>query len=278
MRYLLTLNKQYLYHRSIMPSAGNILRFIAAGAAPQYSTAAYPATAGTTGNVMKSDGTNWVSSASGTVGSIVIQVFTGNGTYTPTSGMIYALVEIVGGGGGGGGAATGAGGQSAAGSGGGGGEYARGVFSAATIGASQIVTIGAAGTAGAAGNNNGGGGGTSSLGALITTVGGSGGSGSPSSAIYGLVGGTGGTGGSGGSFRVAGQVGGTSFGVTSLGISGCGGSSMLGLGGASRHDAVGLVGSGYGAGGSGGACDSSTSELAGAAGTAGYILIVEYVA
>lgn len=43
-------------------TAGQMLRSGASGA-PSWSTATYPATAGTTGNVLTSDGTNWVSSA-----------------------------------------------------------------------------------------------------------------------------------------------------------------------------------------------------------------------
>lgn len=43
-------------------TAGQMLRS-GASAAPTWSTATYPATAGTSGNVLTSDGTNWVSSA-----------------------------------------------------------------------------------------------------------------------------------------------------------------------------------------------------------------------
>lgn len=44
-------------------SAGQILRSGGAAADPSYSTATYPSTAGTSGNVLTSDGTNWISSA-----------------------------------------------------------------------------------------------------------------------------------------------------------------------------------------------------------------------
>jgi hypothetical protein len=89
-----------------------------------------------------------------------------SGTYTPTAGMTAVDVQVFGATGGGGGAT---GGNSAG--GGGGGGYARGRFSAATIGASQVATIGAAGTAGT-GGANGGAGGTTSLGALLSATGG----------------------------------------------------------------------------------------------------------
>jgi len=44
-------------------SAGQIIRSGGAGADPSYSTATYPDTAGTSGNVLTSDGTNWNSTA-----------------------------------------------------------------------------------------------------------------------------------------------------------------------------------------------------------------------
>src|SRR5262245_40851282 len=71
---------------------------------------------------------------------VVIQTFTASGTYTPTSGMSYCLIEAVGGGAGGaGGAATT--GQSWSFGGGGGGGYSRKRASAADIGVSQTVTV-----------------------------------------------------------------------------------------------------------------------------------------
>ena len=96
---------------------------------------------------------------------ISIQTITSSGTYTPTAGMIYCIIEVVGGGGGGGGCGNAASSQVSGGSGGGGGGYAKGSFSAATIGVSQSVTIGAAGVAGAVGAGAGGNGGTTSVGA-----------------------------------------------------------------------------------------------------------------
>ena len=176
-------------------SAGQVLQSGGASADPAYSTATYPATATGTGTILRADGTNWsattatypatttsqqilYSTAANTVGqlttansslaatnssgtlamralSVVTQVFTGTGTYTPTTGMLYCQVICLGGGGAGGGAASTGATTTAEGGGGGSGEYAVGVFSASTIGASQSVTIGAGGTAGTAGNNAG---------------------------------------------------------------------------------------------------------------------------
>jgi hypothetical protein len=100
-----------------------------------------------------------------------VQVFTANGTYTPTPGTNSIIAEVQGGGGAGGGApATGVG-QGSVGVAGGAGCYAKGRFTSAFAG--LAVTIGAGGTGvnGLAGN----GGGTSSLGALISCPGGRGG-------------------------------------------------------------------------------------------------------
>ncbi len=76
---------------------------------------------------------------------INIQQFTSSGTYTPTSGMSFVIVEACGGGGGGGGiAATGAS-QCASSSGGGQGASGRGKYTSSSVGSSVAVTIGAAG-------------------------------------------------------------------------------------------------------------------------------------
>jgi hypothetical protein len=106
--------------------------------------------------------TAYVDAAAG-AGIITVsqQVFTASGTYTPSAGMVYCIAEAVGGGGGGGGAS---GNTAECGSGGGGGEYARVLLTAAQVGASKSVTIGAAG---AAGNNSGGNGGAGVLGFTV---------------------------------------------------------------------------------------------------------------
>src|SRR6266487_1866056 len=83
--------------------------------------------------------------------SIAIQKFTANGTYTPTPGMRFCIIEAVGGGAGGGSVASAAA-DIYVGGGGGAGSYSRALSSAAQIGASQAVTIGSAGTGGAAGS------------------------------------------------------------------------------------------------------------------------------
>ena len=116
--------------------------------------------------------------------SVNVQVFAGSGTYVPTPGMTKCEVYLVGGGGGGGGGALQAASNAASGGGGGGGAGANfGVFTAAQVGSSRIVTIGAAGTAGAAATTsgtaggNGGQGGATQFGSLLKASGGGGGSG-----------------------------------------------------------------------------------------------------
>lgn len=299
-------------------ASGKLLQGQGIGAASNFSTATYPSTATSTGTILRADGTNWVATtatypttttsqqilyssaanavsqittansslaatnSSGTIAmralSTVIQVFTGNGTYTPTTGMLYCIIECIGGGGGGGACAITGGGTQATGSGGGSGEYARGVFSAATIGVSQSVTVGALGAGGSAGANNGSNGSTTSVGALISAGGGSGGAGCGAGTVAVLAGGSGGTGGSGGSFRSDGISGKLAFNAIGIGYWGGGGaSSFLGGGCPDRFPAGKNTSTGYGAGGCGAASPISTAATAGGDGTAGIVVITEFV-
>jgi hypothetical protein len=214
--------------------------------------------------------------------SIKNQVFTTSGTYTPTSGMVYCQIVALGGGGAGGGANGGAG-QVSLGGGGAAGEYAVGIFSAATIGASQTVTIGAAGTGVSAANGNPGG--NTSVGALISANGGGGGSFVASSAgvPFPAAQGNGGTGGSGGDYRAPGQNGDLSWVLTVGGATfiGGGGNSQLGAGALSGFPGGGHGGgaaaSGYGAGGEGTASTGGSGALAGGNGTAGIVIVQEFI-
>lgn len=126
------------------------------------------------------------------------RVFTFSNTYTPSTGMLFAVVEMVGAGGGG--VSQGAGAS--------GGEYRMGIFSAAQVGGSQAVTIGAGGASSNTTTNgaSASGGGTTSFGSLLTAVGGAGGRyvGVPG----GFFGTTGGSGGSGTGLSIPGNDGG----------------------------------------------------------------------
>lgn len=206
--------------------------------------------------------------------------FTANGTYTPSTGMVYCIIELLGGGGGGGGFL---GSASNTGSSGGGGSagYSKALFTASQIGASKAVVIGAAGSAGSSGNNSGGGGGNSTFGStLLVANGGAGGSGSTVNASFQYTaGGAGGTVGSTSGTSIviiAGQAGlpGISYGPNGANTGGAGAASIYGAGGANTGSTTGAAGSGYGSGGSGGS--GASSSVAGGAGTAGICIVTEF--
>lgn len=88
------------------------------------------------------------------VGLINVQVFTGNGTYTPTTGTNFVLIEIQAPGGGGGGAAATTAGNNAYGNCGGAGSFARVFCTLAQVTAATLV-VPSGGAGGVAGNNAG---------------------------------------------------------------------------------------------------------------------------
>lgn len=210
---------------------------------------------------------------------LAVQTFTASGTYTPTSGMRYCDILCVGGGAGGGGAA-GSSGQSGAGSGGGGGLFAKKIASAATIGASQTVTIGAGGNGGAAGNNNGSNGSDTSVGSICVAKGGSGGQGGASTAGAAAtlaVGAGGAISGSTGDYFFGGHPG-----TMGLVISGAGGQVTGGNGGGTGSGVNPITGTpvngvaNSGGGGSGGVGFNGTAS-AGGNGGSGFVTIIEYL-
>ena len=69
-------------------TAGQIIRS-GASTAPTWSTSTYPATAGTAGNVLTSDGTNWNSVTAGS-----FQAFIANGRLTLTSGLPVTTADV----------------------------------------------------------------------------------------------------------------------------------------------------------------------------------------
>ena len=234
-----------------------------------------------TANSANADGVEWASPGAG-IFSIVQQTFAANGTYTPTVGMTYCIIEGVGGGGGGGGArATGAGNNSVGGGGGGGG-YSKGVFSAAAVGVSQAVVIGAggAGVAGGTGNT----GGTTTVGALISSTGGAGGIAGPNATANIFVGAGGASGiGTIGATSIQSSRGFLGFQLFTSAIAGNGGTSIWGQGGAGAvfqaavGGAIGSAGSGRGAGGGGSSNGGSQAARVGGAGSAGFVVITEFV-
>lgn len=205
--------------------------------------------------------TNASSGSATAVATVKKQIFTASGTYTPSAGMLYCIVEVLGAGGGGGRYGVS---SSDVGAGGAAGGYGKSWLSAATVGASKTVTIGAGG---AGANTNGGTGttgGTSSFGALISCTGGAGGIGTGGV----KVGATGGTS-SSADLNITGFGSSPTYVTT---VAGPGADSPYGVGGASRVTAgAGNNASGYGAGGGGG---HGTND--GGNGTDGIVIITEF--
>ena len=215
--------------------------------------------------------------------SVAVQKFTASGTYTPNPNLISAVVECVGGGGGGGGSSSGAATASVSGGGGGSGGYSRTYLTAAQIGASQTITIGAAGNGATAGFNNGTAGTATSLGTLCIANGGGGGGGNSSTTSPYLNGpGAGATPGTGDIVAAGapGACGGQAAVMTGFGE---GGSSIFGGAGRTPTVALGVAANGtaasnYGSGGSGGVVQQAAGNAAGGNGSAGLVIITEYVA
>ncbi len=222
--------------------------------------------------------------------SVIAQVITSTSTYTPTTGMVYCIVELQGSGAGGGGAASGAAGQGGGAGGGGSGGYCRKTYTAANIGANAAVVLGAAGIAGTAGANNGGDASASTFtpagtGVTLTANPGLGGTGAASSAAATVnAGGNGGTA-TNGDLNIFGN-GGSSGWATAAGAllsAGMGAPSFLGepwgtvmVAGAGHSSGISANTGNYGAGG-GGAVSGDGTNQAGSAGIIGVCYITEFV-
>jgi hypothetical protein len=219
-------------------------------------------------------------------GLLALRVFTASGTYTPTAGMVNCLVEAVGGGGAGGGTYTSASTVYQFGGGGGSGGYSKKLLTAAQIGASKPITIGAGGTGVLAGDGNAGGDtfiGSTYAGSLCGAKGGGGGGRIEYSGSYtavapggapgiGDIAAAGAPGGSGGYCR-------NDIYITPGGV---GGSSHFGGGGDGQAAGAsgvvtGTAASSYGSGGGGAyGYNVASGQAAGGAGSAGVIIITEY--
>jgi hypothetical protein len=250
------------------------------------------ASVGTSGQVLTSNGAGalptFQAAAGGGLSTVVLQVFTATGTYTPTASMDYCIVEGVGGGGSAG-SAQGVAGQGGTGGGGGGAGYFRKLFTATEIGADAAITIGAAGTTAAAGNNPGNAGGNTTFnpagtGGTLTGNGGAGGTAGTASAAANFNTLSGGGTATGGDLNITGEDDrkGFSAAAGAYGMGGTGGGSMFGFGGpgasaVSGGQNNGYPGIGYGAGG-GGAISENGADATGGAATAGYIIVTEYIA
>lgn len=194
-------------------------------------------------------------------------IFTASGTYTPSAGLLFAEVEVIGGGGGG---ATGS--SSNAAGGGAAGAYCKAILSAATIGASQTVTVGAGGAAGVSAGNGGSGGSPSSFGSIIVCGGGGGGSLTASTLTIGQPSGGGSvTTSPAGAIAVGGAFGRYGFGSSSVAVGGDGASTIYSSGANGAGTGAGSTGSGFGGGGGG----SHTNT--GGVGRPGVVIVTEYL-
>ncbi len=227
-------------------------------------------------------GTKWalvllpaIQNAASSDGLVAVHVYTSNDTWTKPANLDFVIVEVIAGGGGSGGCA----GAPAASGGGGAGGYSWRKIAAASLGATETVTIGAAG-AGGAPLGSATAGGDSSFGSLATATGGSASStaATETTAITNFnTGGVSGIGSSGDiNTRCVPSTPGMVWydGVSSLAQQGGdGGSTPYGGGGIGGYNTQGQAGSGYGAGGAG-----TTAGRTGNAGTAGVVIVYEYSA
>ena len=205
------------------------------------------------------------------------QIFTASGTWTKPTGCTAVDVTVVGGGGAGGGADATSGTQGSGGAGGGAGGASFKRIDAASLSATETVTVGAGGTGVSGGSGNPGG--TTSFGAHCQATGGGGGvilaAGISDS---GSTGGNGGVG-SGGDLNLSGGGGGSFRRTPSIAFSGTGGNSIFGGGGRSAVTSTtnpGEAGGAPGAGASGVGSGFSQTAKTGQAGAAGIVIVDEY--
>jgi hypothetical protein len=211
----------------------------------------------------------------GYVGRLVaLTVFTASGTWTKAANTTSVIAEVQAGGASAGGVAAVAG-QCAATGGAGGGGYSRRRITAP--GATETVTVGAGGVAVTAGNNNGNTGGASSFGSWCSASGGAGSIGGPAGASANGAAGVGGVG-SGGDINIKGNAGVPGFAVFNTALmSGPGGGSQLGGGGAGTvSTGVGSAGGNYGGGGGGSVSNGTVAAQSAGAGAPGVVLVWEY--
>lgn len=209
------------------------------------------------------------------------QVFTSGGTWSKPAGLKALLALVVAGGGGGGGT-VGNGVDSGAGGGGGAGGAAVSLIPAASLAATETVTVGSGGAGATGVGSSGSAGGTSSFGAHLSATGGSGGvSRGATGSLPSATGGAGGVGSNGNLWNSSGGGGlGWQSPVTDI-MSGMGGASLVGCGGRGVNPsggsvAHGIAGASAGSGGSGSAVRGATSSTGtGGAGAAGLVVLIE---
>lgn len=229
---------------------------------------------------------------------INVQAFTSTGayTYTPTAGMTFAIVELIGDGGGSGGV-TGTTSEVASSGAGGGGGYLVMLVTAAQVGASISGSVGAGGSAATAGggNNGGSGSGTTFVTASTSTAGGGGGGNGQTAAAGSAQGATSGAGGTNTAGtgtvlkNIAGSPGtsgaGSFISTFTFQTSSVGGASGYGSAGGGpvfavtgATNTVGKAGNKFG-GGAGGSISNNNNTVTsvGAVGAQGAVFITEFI-
>ncbi|CAM6274705.1 hypothetical protein CIPOCK429B_05370 [Citrobacter portucalensis] len=222
----------------------------------------------------------WLGMGDGHGRLLGVKVFTVSGTYTPDPLMKSCRVRAIGGGGGSGSAANTASGEISVSGGGAAGSYAEAIFTRSQIGASIAATVGAPGAGGV--DSNGGTGGATALGGILYCPGGMGSpegvAASQSTSYLAMPGAPGAPSTTSGTAILlqCGESGEAGMSIGNLVLSGSGGSSQLGAGGALvGFSATGKPGSGYGSG-AGGVATQATPSNPGARGAQGVIIIEEY--
>ncbi|WP_250533560.1 hypothetical protein [Caballeronia sp. AZ10_KS36] len=204
-----------------------------------------------------------------------VQTFTSNGTYTPTAGTKFVIVEVLGGAGSGGGcAATGAS-QISVGSGGCAGAYAKALITSGFSGVAVTVGVGGAPASGFASNP----GTASSFGSLVSCPGGLGGTSAGPTTPPWFTGVNTSAAPTGGNITgAAGASGGISVALsTTAGYGAAGGSSPFGGGGGPGViNVAGLPSPSQGAGGGGSMLGPSQSAIAGGRGGNGVVIVYEF--
>ncbi len=203
-------------------------------------------------------------------GKVVRRVYLSGATWNKPAGLVKIIATPVAGGGGSGGHSNSTGTQK--GGGGGGGGAAIKEILAASLGATETITIGAGGAAGNTSGSSGGTGGTTSFGAHVSATGGTGGGGVTSTGGAAGVGGLG----SGGDINLRGQAGPSGSLARDFDVPGA--ASALGTGYAAHQPTstsagnAAPVNSGGGATGSGG----NAKQADGGLGGSGFCIVEEY--
>jgi hypothetical protein len=201
----------------------------------------------------------------------------GTFTFTPLAASTSFEVTALGSGGAGGGSVVTNASQISFGIGGNSGAYGLGLYTAAQVGVSQTVTIGAPGAGAAA--NTGGSGGSVSFGALLSAPGGAGG------ACLGPTGAPIVSGGAAPGVCTGGIINGSgnrsisaTFTSLTVGLSGQGAGSPFGAGGGAINvSGAGSIALGFGSGGGGAVAQPSTAATsAGGVGAVGFVMVKEY--